>query len=802
MTAAGTHRPGCAMSALHSMNFSKKPLFRTAAFLAVVLLVIVLGWPLPDALTETGAEHSVAILDRHGDVLYEVRKPTLGLKSRIALSQIPTVAVQALLATEDRTFYSHPGVSLRGMSRAAWQNVSTGRVVSGGSTITQQLVRNLLQSKRRDVFYKAYEAYLALRMELKYAKDDILEEYLNTAYFGHQAYGISAAAKTFFGKSLKELSVAENALLIGLLQSPSAYDPFVRFQSAKTRQKRVLQNLADVGELTEQQREEAEHEPLTLSHGRTEIYAPHFVFWLLQRYPEISDGNRSVRTTLDLGLQRQIERIVDNNLSKLSDANVTSAAVVVLDADTGEILAMVGSRDYFDTEHDGAVNVAVSARQPGSALKPFVYALALEKGDTPATTVADIETQFFTQEGNPYVPRNYDYGYHGLVRYREALANSYNIAAVKTLERVGVQRLMSFLRASGISTLSQTPEHYGLALALGDAEVRLLELSQAYGVFARGGRTLEPVALLGTASGEGRQILSEKTAWLITDILADNDARLAEFGPDSPLLLPFASAAKTGTTRNSRDNWTVGFTPQRIVGVWVGNADNSPMKGTSGITGAGPIYHDVMLAAAQDLPAETFRRPSGIEDVQICRLSGLLPTPECPSVLTEHFVSGTQPTKRDDIYRVVQIDRRNGQLAGEACPPSIVEERTFAVFPPELRKWARENGWQQAPTTTSALCGSGQTQASEHTSFLDITRPAASDAFQLDAMVPDKNERIIFEARADDSIRTVEWYVNGSLVGTGKAPDFRLEWQPFPGRFTVEVRHGAVARSTTIEVTE
>lgn len=782
------------------MNLSKKRICVTAAIVAAVLLIVFLSWPLPDALNDTDTQRSVAILDRNGDLLYDVRKPTLGLKSRLTLARIPDSALQALIATEDRTFYTHPGVSLRGISRAVWQNISSGQVVSGGSTITQQLVRNLLESKRRDVFYKAYEGYLAFRLELKFSKDDILEEYLNTAYFGHQAYGIEAAAKTFFGKQPSELSLAETTLMIGLLQSPSAYDPFSHFSAAKSRQKRVLQSMVDVGILSDAQRSEALEEPITLSRARTPINAPHFVFWLLQEHPEIAEGNRSVRTTLDLGLQREVERIVDYNVDRLADANVTSAAVVVLDAKTGEILAMVGSRDYFDADHDGAVNVAISARQPGSALKPFVYAQAMALGDTPATTVSDIETQFFTQEGNPYVPRNYDYGYHGLVRYREALANSFNIAAVKTLEKVGVLRLMGFLKSAGVSTLTLAPEHYGLALALGDAEVRLLELTQAYAMFARGGMTLQPVALLGETSGKGTRILDEKIAWQISNILSDNDARLAEFGDESPLLLPFPSAAKTGTTRNSRDNWTVGYTPDRVVGVWVGNPDNTPMRGTSGITGAGPIYHDVMLAAMQGVAPAAFRRPSGLTDVTICRLSGLLPTPQCPGVLTEHFVTGTQPTKHDDMFRTFRIDTRNGLLATDSCPPENVAEKIFAVFPVELRKWARENGWQQAPTTYSPLCGGAGVPAIEEPSSLEITKPSASDSFKLDPLVPDSNEHVWFEASADSGVRTVEWYVNGVKVGTGKAPDFRFSWSPKPGNFIIEAAAGELRKQINIEV--
>ncbi len=780
------------------MKPTTKRIIRVASVSAAALVIVFLAWPLPDALLESDSERSTTILDRHGDVLYEVRKPTLGLKNRIPLSQIPQTLLDAVIAVEDRDFYRHPGINPRGTLRAAWQNLTTGRVVSGGSGITQQLVRNLLGSKRRDVAYKLYEAYLALRLELKLSKDDILEEYLNTAYFGHQSYGIKSAATTFFGKTPSELSLAENAMLAGLPQSPSAYDPFKNFSAAKERQKRVLQAMVDAGIIDDARRTEALEEPITLSRGKTAIEAPHFVFWLLAKHPEIAAVGRPVRTTLDLGLQREVERIVEYNVDKLAEANVTSAAVVVLDAENGDILAMVGSRDYFDDAHDGAVNVAVAARQPGSALKPFVYALAMAQGDTPATTVADIETQFFTQQGNPYIPRNYDYGYHGLVRYREALANSYNIAAVKTLEKVGVLKLMDFLTDAGVTTLTQTPEHYGLALALGDAEVRLLELSEAYGIFPRGGRTLASRGLLGADTEAPKRILDDKVAWLIADILSDNDARLAEFGAASPLLLPFPSGAKTGTTRNSRDNWTVGFTTRRIVGVWVGNADNTPMRGTSGVTGAGPIYHDVMLAAMADLKPESFPRPAGIVEANVCRLSGMLPTPLCPSTVKERFVAGTVPDAKDDVYRLFRIDTRNGLLADSGCPQAVVEERVFAVFPAELRKWARENGWQQAPSEPSPLCNGSATSRDE--TWLDITRPGPGDSFKLDPLIPNEHEKVIFEARASDDVRTAQWTVDGTAVGVAKAPDFRFEWAPSAGQHVVGISAGGVAKTLRIEV--
>lgn len=763
-------------------------------FIGGIVLSIFLGifsYPLPDELTNPKNISPLHLLDRNGKHLYSIRHSDFGSQEFLSFDSIQTQVVEVLLTVEDRTFFSHFGVSIRGVIRAAFLNISSGRIVSGGSTITQQLVRNRLQPSSRGYRYKLKEMYFAWRLERYMTKEEILESYLNTAYFGHQSYGIGAAASTYFGKSVSELSVSEISLLVGLLQSPSVFDPFVDIEAARGRQKVVLNSLYESNILSSEVLSDALREPLSLVSDRTRMYAPHFVSWLVQNSPEFSEISGEKKTTLERDLQLEIERIIEQELSRLQGKHVTSAAVVVLDAHTGELLSMVGSADYWNKEHDGQVNVATSLRQPGSALKPFTYALALESGDTAATTVYDIETSFFTQEGNPYIPRNYDYGYHGLVRYREALANSYNIAAVRVLEKFGVQNLLKLLQSAGITTLHQSPEYYGLALTLGDGEVTLLELVQAYGIFARKGKTLPLKVFLDEETKEGRQIIGTQTAWLIADILSDHTARLPEFGADSVLNFDFPVAAKTGTTRNSRDNWTVGFSSDRIVGVWVGNADNSSMRGTSGVTGAGPIFHQVMLAATKGFLPHSFQKPLGIQSIEICRLSGKLPTKYCPHTINEFFASGTQPKTFDDIFQPFQIDTRNNLLAIDGHE-SFIEEKIFAVFPGELQKWARENGWELPPRTYSPLTSS----------VLTITKPHANDSFQLDPLIPDENEKIIFEARASKNITTVEWWVDGVSLGTRTAPDFRFEWKPLVGNHEIVVKSHDAEANVFIEVKE
>lgn len=754
-------------------------------------------WPLPSELSGSGMPENTQILDRNGDLLYAIQGA--GLRSEIPLESIPKTFVDALIATEDRTFYKHPGLSLRGITRAAIRDIQAMSIVEGGSTITQQLVRTLLSPKKRGLSYKVREAWLALKYDARFSKHDILERYLNTSFFGQGAYGVKAAAKVYFDAHISTLSLGQSALLVGLLNAPSALNPFKDPIQAQERRDLVLRAMLSQGNISVDEYEEALQEKIVLRSGKTDIRAPHFVMWLLQAYPELRE-EKTVTTTIDIALQTTSEAIVDKHVDALKEKNVTSAAVVVLDAKTGDVLTMVGSRDYFDRENDGAVNVAMSPRQPGSALKPFTYALALSQDMTAASIISDIETQFFTAEGNPYIPRNYDFGYHGPVRLREALANSYNIAAVKVAERVGVARLLAFLQRAGISTLHESPEHYGLALTLGSGEVTLLELTTAFGIFVTGGSTLHPRMTIDAAPTTESQILDPKVAWLITDILSDADARTAEFGQEGPLRFPYPVAAKTGTTRNSRDNWTIGYTPDRIVGVWVGNANNDPMKGTSGVTGAGPIFHDVMQEAMKYIDKKPFVKPSGFTDRTICRLSGKLPTPFCTERLTEHFISGTEPHETDDMFVSIPIDSRNGLRAGSGCQERFVQHKTFTVFPQDTQKWARENGYQPVPVSYSPLCPASQSQSSSVQPSIMITRPAKNASYLLDPLIPDESEAIVFEAVADESVKKLTWLVNGVAVGEGTQPNFRFKWRPKPGTFEVTIGTGSQTTSVRIEI--
>ncbi len=533
-----------------------------APALFVALAAGLWGWlladlPSPDDLGVKAGPDTTKLYDRRGRLLHEVLDPRAGRRTIVPLADIPVALQQATIATEDATFYTHPGVDALGILRALWINLQGGDVVVGGSTITQQVARACLLSEEergeRTFRRKLREAVLALRLTSQYSKDEILELYLNQVYYGHLAYGVEAAAQVYLGKPVRDLDLAECALLAGLPQSPAAYDPLTDLPRAQARQRVVLDLMRKQGYITESEAELAAAEPLRLAAKRTRaaIEAPHFSLYVIQQLEtmygtaRVLQGNLRVYTTLDLDAQHAAEAIVGRHLRRLAEPNparglpaghhVTDAAVVALDPRTGEVLVMVGSPDYFDPEIAGAVNVALSPRQPGSAIKPFTYATAFQQGLAPATVFYDVRSSFTTREGEPYVPQNYDREFHGPVSLRTALGSSLNVVAVQVLDRVGLPAMIATAREMGIHTLTDA-DRYGLALTLGGGEVRLLELTSAYGVLATGGIRHEPVCItrIEDAAGRvlyqhepspGRRVLPATVAYLVTDVLSDDTAR-------------------------------------------------------------------------------------------------------------------------------------------------------------------------------------------------------------------------------------------------------------------------------------
>ena len=782
--------------------------------------------PSPDTLYEHQTGASSRILDRNGRLLYEIADPHAGRHVPVPLEEIPLYCRQATVATEDANFYTNPGVDLRGILRAVWINLRGGEVLAGGSTITQQVARNLLLSpqerSQRTLLRKLRESILAWRTARTFSKDEVLALYLNEVYYGNLAYGMEAAARTYFGKSVRELSLAECALLAGLPQSPALYDPLTDPERARKRQRVVLGLMVEQGYITPEQAELAAQERLHFAATPFPIQAPHFVMyvwnWLEERFgaEALYTGGLVVTTTLDLDLQRTAEEVIRRHLARLAQASeesglreVNNAALVALDPQTGAILAMVGSPDYFNPDIDGAVNAALALRQPGSAIKPLTYAAAFApytdgQADvgatpavalTPASVILDVRTAFPTREGLPYVPLNYDHRFHGPVSAREALAQSLNVPAVRVLQMVGVDRLVALASDLGMTSFG-TGERFGLALTLGGGEVRLLELTAAYAAFASGGRRVEPFGVLEVRDARGYlryrapmapgpQVLDPRVAYLITDILSDERARAPAFGTGSVLNLSRPAAVKTGTSSDWRDNWTVGYVPQLVTGVWVGNADGRPMRDVSGVEGAGPIWHDFMERALRGQPVIPFAEPPGLERVRVCVPSGLLPTDLCPRTREELFIAGTAPTEPDNWYRRFRIDRATGLPAGPDTPPERVEERVYIVPPAEVWEWARANGWPLPPE--AALRSTASSTSGELPGLpLVITHPDNGTIYRLSSVVPGAYQAIRVAVRPADGVRVAEvtLYVDDRPLATFTAPPYEVLWTLEAGEHT------------------
>lgn len=623
------------------MSVATWNIIKLSAAAPVLLLFAAMGaamlCPYPASRLAKIPRQSIRFTDRNGR---DLRVTTGDDAERVLWCDLdamgPWVA-QATVAIEDHRFHLHPGVDPAGIMRAAWTDIVAGRAAAGGSTLTQQLARLVRPELKRLPGWKRkmIEAWDAVRIERTLSKDEILEQYLNRAPYGNRTVGIRAAAEMYFGKSPDRLTLGEAAMLAGLPQAPDALSPYAHLDKAIRRQRIVLRRLRALGLIEEDAYTRAVGESIALRPFRAEYHAPQFVNAAREGIFGDVPGTPEIATTLDFPLQSEVEELVRNHLARLSGKRATEAAVVVMDARTGEILAYAGSSDFFGKSQ---VDGALALRQPGSALKPFTYALALENGHAPSELIPDVPLD---DAADGFSPENFDRSFHGPVRMREALACSLNIPAVRVLrDDVGTARLLEFLRAAGFACLDRDAEHYGLALTLGAGEVRLLDLARAYAMLARGGVTVTPRAW-SIDGADGARILSPEAAAQITSILSDDIARRPSFGRNSALAFPFPVAAKTGTSKDFRDNWAVGYTPRHVVAVWVGNFDSSSMIDCSGVTGAAPLMHEIMMRVGEnDGP---FEIPSTLVRAEVCPLSGELPGPNCPGRTVELFRVGRIP---------------------------------------------------------------------------------------------------------------------------------------------------------------
>jgi len=694
------------------------------------------------------------ILDRNGNILYEIIDPNAGRRTYVSLDKISPFVVAATIATEDKEFYSHPGFNPLAILRALWENYRTGGKGGGASTITQQLARNLLLSPeeriQRTITRKAREIILAAEITRRYGKDEILELYLNENYYGNLAYGIEAAAETYFKKPASQLTLGEASFLAGLPQSPSIYDIYTNRDDTLTRHQQVLvlmfqtsleqgciavSNSDDPVCVTAPEATSAANDMKAYQFSLPDFQMryPHWVNFVRKQLEEQYDSQTIYRsgftiyTTLDPSLQDTAQKIVTEQVAALVDKNAHNGALVALKPTTGEILAMVGSADFYNEAIDGQVNMATSpTRQPGSSIKPINYVAAFEKGWTAATLIWDVPSDF-PPSGNPddprepYKPVNYDGKFHGPMTVRTALANSFNVPAVKTLQFVGIyddpetpekEGMIGMAEKLGITTF--TRDDYGLSLTLGGGEVSLMEMTGAFSVFANGGQRVPTVSILKITDHTGNivfeyqpqpgeQVIRAEHAYLITSILSDNQARAWMFGNNSVLNLPFPSAAKTGTTNDFRDNWTLGYTPDLAVGVWVGNADYTPMINTSGLSGAAPIWSQFMQTAVPYVSGgnpKGFARPAGIVDEVVCAVSGTKPSNWCKEQRSEIFAADQPPLPAgQDLYRKTELDTWTSLEASSLCDEFTEELMVINTGDdPWAKIWLRTEagkGWLQ-----------------------------------------------------------------------------------------------------------
>lgn len=735
--------------------------------------------PSPYKLTSRDASLSTKIYDRNNKLLYDI----YGDKNRALVNwnELPAYVKEATISIEDKDFYKHKGFSITGIVRSAF-SILLFRNLQGGSTITQQVVKNTLLTPERTITRKLKEFMLSLQVERKYSKDEILQIYFNEVPYGGTAWGIEAAAQTYFGKDAKGLTLAEAVILAGMPQRPSFFSPYGNNPKAYVdRSNDVARRMREDGHITREQEEKLKEEipNVAFSPNDEGIKAPHFVFYvrdlLNQKYGEkfVEQGGLKVKTTLDVELQDRAQTIVKEEVDKLAEFKVGNGAAVVLDPKNGDILAMVGSKEYFAKDYDGQVNVAVSLRQPGSALKPFTYATGFKAGYTPATVIMDVPTEFPGGAGQaPYKPVNYDGKYRGPQQIRFTLGNSLNVPAVKMTALVGIKNMLRTAYDAGVKSLEPTDDNlrrFGLSVTLGGGEVRLLELTSGYATFANSGKYSESVAILEVRDRENKileevrdrkpkQVLGEDVSFLISHILSDNNARSGVFGPNSLLNVGSKTVAvKTGTTDDKRDNWAVGYTPSVAVGVWVGNNDNAPMnpKIASGVTGATPIWNKIIAAALAGKSAENFAKPDNVFAIEIDSLGGGLPCRDIPK-RSEYFIKGTEPTR--DCLVEKTLDGKEYYVLKEFDPVST----------------DGKNRWQEGIDEWAKTQGDSKYQVPKELLNESTQNP---DDIKVNIKKPNDHDQVDLSFEVESSVETgrkikkTEFYIDGSIKDTKNNSD-------------------------------
>ena len=780
-----------------------------SSFLAVIgLAVIARDLPRPDRIVRKEG-FSTKIYDRNNKLIYDIFADQR--RTPVQLYEVSKDLQNATVAIEDKDFFKHKGFDPKGYVRIVYYLIFKRRLI-GGSTLTQQLVKNVLLSPERTPVRKIKELILSLEIESRYTKEQILQMYLNEAPYGGTAWGVQEAAVSYFGKDAKDLNLIESAILAGLPQLPSAYSPTGSNPTAYIgRTQAVLRRMKEDGYITAEQEEQAKKELEEVEFvPRGGLFkAPHFVMYvkkiLEDKYGErvVDLGGLRVTTSVDLDLQEKAQKIVSEEIEKVEKLNITNGAVVIVNPKTGEILAMIGSKNYDDPDYDGKYNVVTAKRQPGSTIKPVTYVTALKKGLTASNMLMDVTTTFPGGDKKEYIPVNYDGKEHGPLQLRYALGNSINIVAVKTLALVGIKDMLTTAYDMGLTTLEPTGENlrrFGLSLTLGGGEVKLIDMASSYSAFANGGYKVEPIVILKVADKDGnvleefkpvagKEVLSPGEAFIISNILSDNEARKLTFGENSALKISGRQVAvKTGTTNDRRDNWTIGWTPQAIVGVWVGNNDNSAMKQlVSGISGAAPIWRRIITEYLKNKQVEEFSVPEGVIQLEVDSISGYKAHDGFPQ-RSEYFIKGTEPAGEDLIHPKLKLCKGQNKLATLVdIARNNYDEKEYFVFK-EKDPFAgsnEENKWQTgidawlAKQTDERYHPPAQYCDSSENVYVKFNEPA--DQSQIGNDFTLRIETVSF-----NEVVKIEVYLDGNLEKTLTSYPYELVMKLPDGKHTIK----------------
>jgi len=729
---------------------------------SLVMILVLIGTlfiPLEQSRLTKENIHSIKVFDRNNQLLREFLNDEQGRGEWIPLQKISQSVINATVVIEDRRFFSHVGIDPIAIVRAIGENITSDHDRYGASTISQQVIRNVYHYPRT-ILYKITEAWFALRLERMMQKEEILEQYLNRAPYGNQLFGIQAASKYYFDKPASDLTIAESAFLAALPNSPTLLNPHLHYTQAIRRQSLILKKLSEQKKITTEEYQRALQQPIPIVLPEKKFKAPHAVEMVYAHVKHQSNLS-TIHTTIDAAIQTDVQWMIKGHLEHLKNKNVTNASVVILHNRTGEIRTLIGSANYFNDQIQGKINGTLALRQPGSSVKIFTYGVALESGFNAASMIADIPTSI-PNEGGDYVPENYDREYHGPVLLRTALACSYNIPAVRVLHAIGVDALYQRMQNAGLTSLTESPKHYGFGLTLGNAEVSLLELTNAYRAIANAGMVSPMKLMQSVMTIDGKvadvspmvmesqfehRLFDSDVSFILSDILSDHSARRPAFGKNFNFSFP--CAVKTGTTKDYKDNWTLGFTSEYTVGVWVGNFDATPMRKVSGVSGAGQIFTDIMnvLATKYDAAGKEFVRPTTVHSIEVCARSGMLKGENCEKGRFEYFLPASMPVKKCTIHQRYYTTAMNATTMG----------KVYEIFPPEYDEWSFI---EQIPKPPLNAYKANDSEKSGRDHSFSIIFPHTGDVFKVDPILRKEYQKIKVDAVIPQNILNVRLKIN------------------------------------------